>query len=68
VASVGMSVNELKNLQEGDVILLEDTAAVEQNRRSLSGLDFRTILGKQDGDKLTVERIIFNNHFEETNP
>jgi hypothetical protein len=67
VASLAMSVDELKKMQNGDILLLEDSSAVEQNRRSLSGLDSCTILGKQDGDRLTVERIIFNDEFEETN-
>jgi hypothetical protein len=67
-ASLVVSVNELKNLRTGDVILLEDSAAMEQKRRSLSGLAGYTIWGKQDGDKLTVERMVPTKKFEEMNP
>jgi hypothetical protein len=57
IASLSMGVEELATIRIGDVILLEDSKAIEHGKRQLIGLISTPIIAQQDDDQITIERI-----------
>jgi hypothetical protein len=57
ITSLNMAVGELDALRVGDVILLEDSVALDGGRRQLVGLTAAPIICLQKGDQMTVQRM-----------